>query len=349
MSIEHRDLELVILFENREWQEPLFRALDRKVAAYERFDLKSAAFGTDDPPSAPVYFNQASPSAYARGNARAVPLALALIEQLESRGARLLNGSRAFRLELSKLAQISLMRALSVPHPRTVAFNDVDALAGRAQDIGFPAILKPNQGGSGARMFRVASVEELAELLSRQPELWLPDNLLLLQEYLPHDPWRDGIVRLEFLGGELLYAMRVVSDGSFNLCPSESCNPLARGAVGPEFFAYPEVPSQAVETGRRLFVAAGLDVGSIEYLETTDGRRVFYDINANSNLRPSVAREFDIDPFERLAEFVLSQRATPRELRSSPRFQPRGEGGCTRAGEEESTSQTGLEIPISQS
>ena len=297
MSIEHDDLDLVVLYENPEWQKPLFHALDRRLVAYQAFDLKTAAFGTDDPPRAQLYFNQVSPSAYARGNARAVPLALALIEQIESRGARVLNGSRAFRLELSKLAQVSLMRELLVPHPKTLAFNDIEALAERAQEIGFPAILKPNQGGSGARMFRVGSVDEIAELLSRQPELWFPDNLLLLQEYLPHDAGGEGIVRLEFVGGDLLYAMRVVSDGSFNLCPSETCNPLEQGALGPNFFAYPEVPSEAVETGRRLFEAAGLDVGSIEYLETTDGRRVFYDINANSNLRPSVALELGIDPF----------------------------------------------------
>ena len=32
-------------------------------------------------------------------------------------------------------------------------------------------------------------------------------------------------MRLEFLGGELLYAMRVVTHGRFNLCPSPVCNP----------------------------------------------------------------------------------------------------------------------------
>ncbi|MCZ6713425.1 MAG: hypothetical protein O7B29_05710, partial [Deltaproteobacteria bacterium] len=256
-------------------------------------------------------------SAYARGNARAVPFALALSEQLESRGARVLNGSRAFRLELSKLAQISLMRQLAVPHPRTLAFNDVEALALRAHEIGFPAILKPNQGGSGARMFRIESTQELAELLETQPELWLPDNLLLLQEYLPHDAGREGIVRLEFLGGELLYAMRVVSGGSFNLCPAETCNPFEREAEGPGFVAYPEVPGEAVEMGRRLFEAAGLDVGSIEYLETTDGRRVFYDINANSNLRPSVARELGFDPFERLVDFLLAEMTGERQILDS--------------------------------
>ena len=45
-------------------------------------------------PAAPLYFNQASPSAYLRGNTRAVPLALALMRSLETMGARVLNGAR---------------------------------------------------------------------------------------------------------------------------------------------------------------------------------------------------------------------------------------------------------------
>src|SRR6185437_4201870 len=88
----------------------------------------------------------------------------------------------------------------------------------------WPALLKPEQGGSGARMYLLNSPDELRQLLRERPDLWLPDNLLLLQEYVPVDPMR-GIVRMEFLGGELLDAMRVISHGSFNLCPSEVCNP----------------------------------------------------------------------------------------------------------------------------
>ena len=50
-----------------------------------------------------------------------------------------------------------------------------------------------------------------------------------------------------------------------------------------------------------------LDVGGIEYLETTDGRRVFYDINANSNLRAPIAQAFGFDPFERVVNYLVSQ------------------------------------------
>jgi hypothetical protein len=67
------------------------------------------------------------------------------------------------------------------------------------------------------------------------------------------------------------------------------------------------VPSDAVRVAQTIVRAARLDVGGIEYLETPDGRRVFYDINANSNLRPSVAAAFGFDPFERVVDYLVAQ------------------------------------------
>jgi len=308
---------LVVLFEHPEWQKPLFAALDARGVPYEAFDLKRACFDPDALPKAPLYFNQASPSAYVRGNARAVPFALALMRSLEQGGTRVLNGTAAFSLELSKSAQAALMHRLGILHPRTLAFNDVEFALSRWGDH-WPALLKPEQGGSGARMFLLKSPDELMRLLAESPQLWLPDNLLMLQEYFETDSSR-GIVRMEFLGGELLYAMRVVSHGSFNLCPSEVCNPQsgasqcelpeAAPARPPEFFPFPDVPQSAVETGKALMAAGGLDVGGIEYLEKADGRLVFYDVNANSNLRAPIARTFGFDPFERVVDFLVSQMA----------------------------------------
>src|SRR4051812_22209158 len=101
--------DLVVLYEHPEWQKPLFAALEKRGVRYAAFDLKQAAFDPDSTPAAPLYFNQASPSAYVRGNTRAVPLAYSLIRSLELSGARVLNGSRAFALELSKSAQAALM------------------------------------------------------------------------------------------------------------------------------------------------------------------------------------------------------------------------------------------------
>jgi glutathione synthase/RimK-type ligase-like ATP-grasp enzyme len=316
MTIPMRDL--VVIHEHPEWQKPLFAALERRPISFAPFDVTCAAFSNDDPPRARVYFNQASPSAYLRGHTRAVPLALAYMRSLELQGARVLNGSDVFALELSKSAQATLLRTLDIDCPRSITFNDVDALDARAGEIQWPALLKPDQGGSGARIHVVDSLAHLRSIFRSDPAIWLPDNLFLLQELLPHDP-DQGIVRLEFLGGELLYAMRVKTHGQFNLCPSPVCNPdegtgacvvepvHAPPARPVEFLPYPDVPADAVATAKRIVSAARLDVGGIEYLETTDGRRVFYDINANSNLRPSVAAVSGFDPFERVVDYLEAQ------------------------------------------
>ena len=312
--------DLIVLHEHPEWQKPLFAALARRGVAFEPFDVTRAAFSNMDAPRAPLYFNQASPSAYLRGNTRAVPLALAYMRTLERLGARVLNGADVFSLELSKSVQATLLQTLGIATPRSSTFNDAGALRAHAGGIAWPAVLKPDQGGSGARIQVVESVAEVEEIFRRDPSNWLPDNLFLLQEYLPHDP-EQGIVRLEFLGGELLYAMRVKTHGRFNLCPSPVCNPDDGDGVceipahqpvdAPpvEFYPYPEVPAEAVATAKRIVEAVKLDVGGIEYLDTTDGRRVFYDINANSNLRPSVAEAFGFDPFERVVDYLQAQIA----------------------------------------
>ena len=250
-----------------------------------------------------------------------MPLALAYLRSLELLGARVLNGATVFALELSKSAQATLLRTLGIECPTSITFNDVTALRRFEPRIEWPALLKPDQGGSGARIQVVASLAQVEEIFRRDPSVWLPDNLFLLQEYLPHDP-EQGIVRLEFLGGELLYAMRVKTHGRFNLCPSPVCNPdegagsceavPAVEAPPVEFFPFPDVPADAVATATRIVQAARLDVGGIEYLETDGGRRVFYDINANSNLRPSVAKAFGFDPFERVVDYLSGELQTSK-------------------------------------
>src|SRR3954452_19683097 len=156
--------DLIVLHEHPEWQKPLFAALTRRGVSFERFDVSRAAFSNVEPPAAALYFNQASPSAYLRGNTRAVPLALALMRSLEMTGARVLNGADVFALELSKSAQATLLHTLGIDCPRSITFNDVGALRRHAGAIQWPALLKPDQGGSGARIQVVESFDEVEAL-----------------------------------------------------------------------------------------------------------------------------------------------------------------------------------------
>ena len=59
-------------------------------------------------------------------------------------------------------------------------------------------------------------------------------------------------------------------------------------------------------------LAYSVDVGGIEYLEVPDGRMLFYDMNANSNLRAPIARAFGFDPFDRVVDFLVAKITTAR-------------------------------------
>ena len=139
---------LVVIHEHPEWQKPLFAALQRRGVDYAPFDLKRAAFDPDAVPAAPLYFNQASPSAYVRGNTRAVPLALSFMRALELGGARVLNGSRAFSLELAKSAQSALLKQLGIDH----VFEDVFDI------IAADFVAKPDEGAY-MRFFEKLKIE----------------------------------------------------------------------------------------------------------------------------------------------------------------------------------------------
>src|SRR3954469_8363079 len=164
--------DLIVLHEHPERQKPLFAALERRGVSYAAFNVTEAAFSNVEPLRSGLYFNQASPSAYLRGHTRAVPFALAYLRSLDLLGARVLNGADVFALELSKSAQATLLRTLGIDGPRSITFNDPAALRAYEAEIRWPALLKPDQGGSGARIQVVDSLAQVDAVFARDPGMW---------------------------------------------------------------------------------------------------------------------------------------------------------------------------------
>ena len=49
---------------------------------------------------------------------------------------------------------------------------------------------------------------------------------------------------------------------------------------------------------------AGLEVGGVEYIETHDGKRYYFDINATSSYRADVSRDAGVEPIDELVTFL---------------------------------------------
>lgn len=304
-------LPIGVLYEHPEWFKPLFAELDRRGLPYERRDATRLVFDPDDrEPSHSLIVNRMSPSAWTRGNDRAIFHMLHYLAHLDRIGAPVLNGLHAYELELSKARQSTLLAQLGIIHPRTRVVADPNAVAAAASELEFPVLVKPNIGGSGAGIRAFDSPGDLAEA-SFDPGL---DGTLLVQEQLPAEG--DSIVRVEILDGEYLYAIRIqLLPGSFNLCPADYCElpGVADGVSGrgAPIEAY-EPPADVIENAKRIVRAGGLDLGGVEYLvNARTGEPTFYDVNALSNFVADAPNVVGFDPFVNLVD-LIEERAVTR-------------------------------------
>ena len=307
-------MRVAVLYEHPEWFKPLFVALEQRGLDIVHVDATSLRWDPNERPDYSLLLNRMSPSSHTRGHRHAIHAAAAYIDWVESHGVPVVNGSAAYKLELSKSAQLDVLRRLNIPSPRARVINNVAEAPDAAAGLEFPIVVKPNIGGSGAGIQRFDSPDALALAAVRGAIDLGIDATALVQEFLPA---RGGtITRLEILDGELLYAIEITppTGHGFNLCPADICQ--TDDAPQPASFeACPTKPAMAiaaaspgreiVEAGLRIAKAARLDVCGIEYLiDDRDGQPYVYDINALSNFVTDAPRIVGFNPFERFAQYV---------------------------------------------
>ena len=307
---------LAVYYEHPDWFRPLFAELDRRAVPFVALDATRHSYDPRDIeiPYAAL-FNRMSPSAYLRGHGHGIFYTLQYLNHLENAGIRVINGQKAFAIEMSKARQLSLLDSLLLPYPRTRVINSPSVAVDAAEGLRFPIVVKANIGGSGAGIVRFDSREELINAVNNnQLDLGI-DQTALVQEFIPA---RGGhITRVETLGGKYLYAIKVFTTGeSFNLCPADICqttdgHELARAACPSEaprsglrvegFTPPPDV----IRSVERIVQAAEIDVGGVEYIvDDRDGSLFYYDINALSNFVADAPRVVGFDPHVNLVDFL---------------------------------------------
>jgi glutathione synthase/RimK-type ligase-like ATP-grasp enzyme len=309
---------LAIFYEHPEWFQPLFAELDRRGVAYDQLLAHQHRFDPAEPrnPYA-LIVNRMSPSAYLRGHAQAIFYTLHYLAYLKALGATVLNGYDAYVYEFSKARQLGLLHQLGLRYPRARVINDPAQAPMAAEGLTFPVVLKPNIGGSGAKIVKFNAMDELREAVRLGTlDLGL-DHTALMQEYLPAEG--DSIVRVEMLGGAYLYAIRLfLTVGEFNLCPADYCRvpELPSAARGPaNGVSGRQVPVEAytppahiIDAVQQITAAAHIEVGGVEYLvNARDGQAYFYDINALSNFVADAANVVGFNPVPRLVDYLLTR------------------------------------------
>jgi glutathione synthase/RimK-type ligase-like ATP-grasp enzyme len=193
-------------------------------------------------------------------------------------------------MEVSKVRQLTALRAFGIDVPRTIAVVGRDDLVTRASEMPVPFITKHNQGGKGLGVRRFDDLASFVDYVGSDEFEEPVDGITLLQEYV--QPADGTITRVETVGYEEVYAITAdAARGGFQLCPADACELDEFGRPKPEVslfalragFEHPII-DRLLAFARRY----ELEVAGFELIESADGRVVVYDVNTNTNYNPDV-------------------------------------------------------------
>jgi hypothetical protein len=310
---------IAIYYEHPDWFRPLFQQLDERGVNWLKVDVGGLHYDVASTKREySLLFNRMSPSAWQRGLGHAVFYTVDYLAHLEAQGVRVVNGSKCFRHEISKALQLTNLQQLGLPYPKARVINHPSQALAAAEAIGYPVVIKPNIGGSGAGIERFNSAAELRSAVGANRLYFGIDSTALVQEAFTA---RDGIItRVEVLGGTFLYAIQIhITGESYNLCPADICQntrgeeltriacPVDAPKSGMKVEGY-EAPRKVIEDVERIVELAGVEVGGIEYvIDDRTGKQLYYDVNALSNFVADPVRVVGFNPYSRLADFLIAE------------------------------------------
>ncbi|MBE0009212.1 MULTISPECIES: ATP-grasp domain-containing protein [unclassified Arthrobacter] len=296
--------KIFALHENPEWFPPFAKAFEAEGVEVEEWLLTDGVLDLDQVPPEGIFWSRISASSHTRDHHLSKDYARAVLSWLEAHGRRTVNGRRILELEMSKIDQLTALKAAGIDTPRTVAAIGKDRILDAAAGFPTPFITKHNQGGKGLGVRKFESHEELAEYVGSSEFEEPQDGITLIQEFI--QAAEPIITRVEIVGGEFIYAIQAdTARGGFQLCPADAC------AIDP-VTGKPIMPPGATiqpEEGQQLFsIREGFDhpiiekylefarrnnieVCGIEFIETADGRVLTYDVNTNTNYNAVVEAE----------------------------------------------------------
>ena len=297
-----------VIHENPVWTAPIFEAFQALDLPYRNWDLSEGEFDLSAAPPEGVFYNRMSASAHTRDHRYAPEYASAVINWLEAHDRRVINGSRAIQLELSKAAQYAALNAAGIATPRTRTTLGRQALLRAARSFDGRFITKHNRAGKGLGVHLFEDVSELEAWLDGSDYEPPVDGIMLVQQYIQApEPF---ITRVEFIGGELLYAVRVDTSSGFQLCPAEAC--ALPGATQEMFRVIEHFDHPLVKQYRDFLRANRIQIAGIEFIVDGDGHAYTYDINTNTNYNPEAEAVANVSGAHMLARYLAGEQARLR-------------------------------------
>lgn len=282
--------KIYVLHENNEWTIHLQNRLEELRLPYELWHLDEGLIDLSSEPPQGVFYNRISASSHTRDHRFAPEFTEAVLAWLERHGRIVVNGTRALRLEVSKVNQYMALNAAGIQTPKTLAAVGNKHIIDAANALSMPSfITKHNRAGKGQGVQLFHSVNALQDYIDG-PNFDEPvDGITLIQQYIESPG--SFIIRHEFIGGKFLYGVKVDTSQGFELCPADACSIEDMFCPTDKPQTVMTAKFEILKNYRPAFIDAyeaflqenDIQVAGIEAIQDADGNNYAYDVNTNTN------------------------------------------------------------------
>ncbi len=311
--------KIYVIHENDDWTQHLFKRLEELGLPYESWHLDEGLVDLSSEPPQGVFFSRISASSHTRNHPYAPEFTESVLAWLEHHGRVVINGSRALRLEVSKVNQYMALEAFGVTTPKTIAAVGKHNVLEAAKKLGIDSfITKHNRAGKGQGVQLFHSIAALEEYLHSDLYDAPVDGITLIQQYIKApEPY---IVRHEFIDGKFLYGVKVDTSEGFELCPADACSiedmfcptdgsAPAQSDVKAKFEILENYRPEFIDNYEAFLSANQIKVAGIEAIRDADGNPYTYDVNTNTNYNSDAEAKAQKFGMLALAEFLKAELA----------------------------------------
>ncbi|MFT4632148.1 MAG: hypothetical protein ACJARY_001031 [Candidatus Azotimanducaceae bacterium] len=309
--------KIFVLHENNEWTIHLQKRLDELHLPYELWHLDEGLIDLSIEPPQGVFYNRISASSHTRNHRFAPEFTEAVIAWLERHGRTVINGTRALRLEVSKVNQYTALNIAGIATPRTLVAVGKPHIIAAAQRLNTPSfITKHNRAGKGQGVYLFHSIEELQNYVDG-PNFDEPvDGITLVQQYIQSpEPF---IIRHEFIGGKFLYAVKVDTSAGFELCPADACSIedmfCPTGELKTKFEVLTNYRPEFIGRYEAFLQQNNIQIAGIEAIQDAQGNSYAYDVNTNTNYNSDAEAQANQFAMLEIAKYLEKQLTMVAEV-----------------------------------
>jgi glutathione synthase/RimK-type ligase-like ATP-grasp enzyme len=309
-------MNIAFLYEHPSWSDTLLEAFQAKAIELKKINVAELSFETEIKGNEKfdLAINRINIMPSEKRKPEVVFQALHYLNWLELSGVHVVNGARSHFIGASKAMQNGIFSSLGLHCPKAIAIYRVEDSVSAAEKIGYPVIIKPNLGGSGAGVAKYDNFAELrAALKIKSVDLGV-DRTGIVQEYIESDGF---VYRIEILGDQLFYSIRQpIQEGSFNYCAADGCSadmkqveesdPFDFCVIGEESRIEVYKPERAIlDNVIKIIKSCSADVGGVEFLlDKKSGLPCYYDFNPYSNFVSNGESLLGFSPEQKYISFI---------------------------------------------